>query len=120
MSGEIRAAMSLSATKGALKFNFPSTNLTIDMAGTRWSAGVQDIGTTVEQITLGADVASAGWAVFTNTDSTNYVEIGASNGTPYLLRLNALESCLVRLTTTTLYAKANTAAVKLQFMILEA
>ncbi len=120
MAQEITATVGLSVTKSSLKYQFPTQSQKIDLSGSRYSAGSQDIGTTVEQVVLGSDMSTAGWCVFTNLDATNYVEIGASNGTPYLLKLLAGESCVVRLTTTTFYAKANTAAVKLGFALFEA
>ncbi len=120
MSQEITVTASMSVSKASLKYSLPSASQLIDLSGSRYSGGVQDIGTSVEQIVLGSDLATAGWAVFTNLDTANYVQIGASNGTPYLLRLNAGETVVLRLTTTTLYALANTATVKLQFIVFEA
>lgn len=120
MAQEITATVGLSVSKtNGPVFTYGTQAQKIDLSGSRYSAGVQDIGTTVEQVVIASDMSTAGWCVFKNLDATNYVEIGASNGTPYFLRLNAGESCVVRLTTTTFYAKANTSAVKLQFMLLE-
>lgn len=120
MAQEITVNLSLAATKGSLVIPGQSKTMQIDMAGSRYDAGVQDIGTSVEQVVIKSDMASAGWALFTNLDATNFVQIGPNNGSPYMLRLKAGESAPVRLDNLTLYAKADTATIKLGYLILEA
>lgn len=122
MTAEIKLNYTLSATKGGLRMAPPNKALTIDLAGSRKSGGVQDIGTTQEQIVFGSDMASVGWGELVNLDSTNYVEIGQLvSGTFYpIIKLLPGESCPVRLATSTVYARANTATVKLGYEFLEA
>lgn len=119
MSQEIQVTLGLNVSKTYLKYQFPTQTSYVDLSGSRSSGGVQDIGTSNEQITISSDMSTVGWAVFTNTDSTNYVELGPNNTTPYMIRLNAGESCLFPLTQSTIYGRANTATVKLAYMIFE-
>jgi len=60
-------------------------------------------------------LATPGWALLQNLDSTNYVEFGVQvAGTFYpFVRLNAGEQCLLRLSQgLSLYGRANTSGVK--------
>lgn len=117
----VSAGITVSKTNGP-KVSFPSETKQIDLSGARFSSAVQDIGTSShEALTIVADQSTAGWAYFRNLDATNYVEIGVDVGATFgpLLRLYPGQFTVVRLTTTAVYAKANTAAVKLQYFILE-
>jgi hypothetical protein len=81
---------------------------------------VQSIGTGVGGVALDlGSVAAPGWAVFINTDATNYVEIGSFvGGTFYpLMKLLAGEAQMVRLAVAAPYARANGASVSLFYII---
>lgn len=104
---------------GSLSISFDSA-----AASSRFgSGGVLDVGTSVEQVTQG-DTTDGGVFFFRNIDETNYVEIGitsddTSGGTFYpFLKLRAGEYSIGRLSNATIFAKANTAAVNLQFRML--
>ena len=64
---------------------------------------------------------SLGWAFFTNHDATNYVEVSSGTGLQAFLRLEANESAgPFRLApAAVLYATANTAAVSLEYLVIE-
>ena len=121
MAQEINVSVSLSATKGYLSESVV-TAVNPDMAGTRSFANVQAIGTTHEVLVVNADIATAGWAYFRNLDATNYVELGvvvAATFYPFA-KLKAGVPQLIHLSSTAIYAKANTAACDLKYIILEA
>ena len=86
------------------------------------SPGVTSIGTTHEAVTP-ADLTNLGWAVFKNLDTTNFVEVGVQVSTtfyPFLKRLPG-EQVQVRLSpSVSLFAKANTGAVRLESQVFEA
>ena len=86
------------------------------------SPGVLSIGTSHEAVAP-IDISSLGWALFKNLDETNYVEIGVEvTGSFYpLLKLLPGEQVQVRLSPAVLiFARANTAAVRLDSQIFEA
>lgn len=86
------------------------------------SPGTLSIGTTHEAVTP-TDVTNEGWAFFKNLDTTNFVEIGVDVSATFypILKLLPGESVAVRLSpSVALYAEADTAAVRLEAMILEA
>lgn len=91
-----------------------------DVAGSVTAGGVQKIGTTHEALVIG-DIGTPGWARFLNIDAVNYVELGiVTGGTFYpFAKLKAGESFPLRLGTSAPYAKANTAEVKLEYLIIE-
>ena len=93
----------------------------ISMTGTEFIHGVQSIGLTEEAITVIADIATVGFCIFRNLDSTNFVEIGladvvADDARP--IKLKAKEFALFR-ANGTLYALADTAACRLEYWIFE-
>lgn len=90
----------------------------VDVSGAFLCGGVQTIGTTEELLAVG-DVATKGYARFMNIDATNYVEIGSYVAATFypLIKLKAGETAVCRLSAVTVYARANTAAVNLDYMI---
>lgn len=118
MAQEITVTARLSVSKGYLVQKFDPGAILIDMSGTTAAGGVQDIGTSAEALTV-TDVSTAGWAYFRNTDTTNFVEIGTGTAGSFVAfaKLKAGEACVLRLGTNAPTARANTAAIKLQFQI---
>ena len=84
-----------------------------------------NIGTTEATITIAANVTGGngpGYALFFNRDGTNYVEIALTDTTANnFMRVEAGGIALLPLepSVTTLKAKANTAAIELEFWIYE-
>jgi hypothetical protein len=114
----LNASLSIAATN--LRESFAPGNLTIDLASTAGAGGSQTIGTTYEQVVSG-DTVSGGVFFFRNVDETNYVEVGIEHsGTTFVpfLKLLPGEYSVGRLASATIYAKANTAAVNLQYRML--
>ena len=119
MADEITLNLKLAVANGFLVQRFDPSTLTVTMTGTTAAGGVQTIGTTAE--TLGVtDVSTCGYAYFRNTDATNFVEIGTGTGTfVAFAKLKAGEAAILRLGTNAPTARANTAAVNLQYFILQ-
>lgn len=122
MADEINITAGIRLTKGFLTLAEEPGGQDIDMAGTRYSAGVQDIGTGAhELLATGADFGTAGWAFFQNLDALNFVEFGLDSAGTFVPFAKALtgEFFVVPLTTKNIYAKANTATVKVKFVLVE-
>lgn len=120
MADEIKVRAGLVLENGTLTVNHKATaDQTIDQAVAQQDGGTQSIGTSAENIGV-VDVATLGWAWFKNLDGTNYVELGVdAAGFLPVVRLNAGEQCVFRLAQgITLQARANTAAVLLQYAVL--
>lgn len=122
MANEITISSGLQAIKGNANITINLQTKQADWAGTRFIRNVQAIGTSYEAITV-SDVSTAGYAYFTNIDATNYVEIGVEVAAAFypLVRIDAGKTAgPFRLSTLTIFGRANTAAVNLDLTILEA
>lgn len=122
MAQEIQIVSSLTVNKGFLSLARDPGAQQIDMSGTRYDGGVQDIGfSTHEQLVFKSDFGTPGWAYFRNLDATNFVQVGVVVSATFypLVKLFAGEACVFPLATSTIYAKADTAAVKLEYVPLE-
>ena len=84
----------------------------IDMTGNNMIGMTQDIGTSAEAIAFGDISGVPPQLYIENTDTTNFVLIGFTNP-PTEIKLKAGEALLMRPTTATIYAKADTAAVRI-------
>ena len=74
--------------------------------------------TTGEALSV-TDVSTTGWSYFRNLGPTNYVDLGTGTTTfVAFARLKAGEAAIMRLGTNAPTARANTAAVNLQYYIL--
>ena len=109
MAREITASASLTASKGGASVS-ASAAITNDMAGDQMLTNVQNIGTSAEALVLG-DITTIGFLFVKNLDATNYVEVDSVNTLDeFPQKLLPGEFVLLKPQTTTIYAKANTAA----------
>lgn len=116
MANELQTQFILRYANGNDQFNLGSINQQKDVVATARVQGVQDIGTSEEAIVLG-DVATDGGAFFArNLDATNFVEIGLTGS--YVIKLKPGEFCFLSgVSDKDLYARANTAAVKISYAL---
>ena len=118
MANEITLNLKLSVNKGFLAHREDPGPITVDLNGSNATGGVQSIGTTGEALSV-TDVSTTGWSYFRNLGPTNYVDLGTGTTTfVAFARLKAGEATIMRLGTNAPTARANTAAVNLQYYIL--
>lgn len=119
MANEITTTLKIAYAKNGISDSRTLTDQ-IDVSGSGTCGGVQTIGTTEEALAVG-DVSTKGLARFLNIDPNNYIEIGSYVSTVFypLVKLKPGESAVFRLSAVTVYARANTAAAKLDYMIFE-
>ncbi len=121
MANEIKVTTYLKCTNSYFVDNWVPSEVSVNQSAIGAAGGVQTIGTSAEALGV-ADLVTVGYARFRNMDATNYVQIG-----PYVsgtfhpaIKLKPGDPATLRLDPTNpWYAKANTAAVKLQYMIFE-
>ena len=121
MADEITYQFQIQLRNGTLLDSYNNSTLYANQAAAHLVRNVQQIPFGIGNhvvLDLG-DVASPGWAMFSNLDSTNFVQVGLDvTGTFYpLLQLELGEQQLVRLAGVTPYALADTAAVELFYII---
>lgn len=116
MADELATQFILRYAKGSDSFSLNSISQEKDVAEGKRVQGVQEIGTSEEALALG-DVATDGGAFFArNLDATNYVEIGLTGS--YVIKLLPGEFCFLSgVSDKDLFARANTAAVKLAYAL---
>lgn len=98
-----------------------ATAFTLDVSGAKYHAGVQNIGTSEEQIDFG-DITNPGVCWLKNLDATNYVEIRSGTGAADLMKLKAGQVAVFQFAAdcTAPYALANTSSVNLEVLLVEA
>lgn len=101
-----------------LKDSYQVTQTSVPLGG---APGVQVVGTTHVALNV-SGLLNLGMAYFKNLDDTNFVDIGVDVAAAFhpLIRLKPGEATVLRLAATSApYAKADTAAVRLQANIYE-
>lgn len=117
MSDELKLNVSLIFSKGGAQVS-KLKNFSFDVTGESFVHGVQEIGTTEEELTQIAELGTPGYVYAVNLDDTNYVEIGSTTGV-YDIKLKPGEIAVWRHNSGTVYAKANTAACLVEYIIIE-
>jgi hypothetical protein len=119
MANEITLNLKLQVLKGSLAHLENPGAISVDLSGSTAVGGVQTIGTASAEVLIMNDVTSPGYGFFRNTSSTNFVEIGTGTS-PFVpfAKLKAGEAAIMRLSTTTPTAKADSSSVGLQYFIL--
>jgi hypothetical protein len=114
MANEIYTSITFRARKNGADVSFSgSYNLT--MTGNEMLSSTQLIGTSAELLTLGDITGAPGAIVLKNLDSTNFVEIGGDSGlTVFKIKILPGQFAAIQPGAATIYAKADTAAVRLQ------
>lgn len=118
MANEATVTVSLQFAKGSVDLTLSDAAKTFDVTGTRYQRAVQSVGTSEEALDMG-DITDPGWAYFRNLDASNFVEIRAATGDTACIRINAGESCCFRLVATAPFVMADTAAIDLEYMIVQ-
>ena len=118
MAKEISSTVNLSFSKGGAAGRLVAGPTLIDMTGTKFIQGVVSIGTTDESLDLSDVSPTPGLTVLQNLDTVNYVEVGV-DGTNYVIKINAGESCLFRVDGAAIHLKANTGACLVQFLVVQ-
>lgn len=120
MAGTISANVSISVQHGDLNdtLNMQATGLTQTTQGK--AGGIQNVATSYEALDVG-DVATNGWVLLKNLDATNYVEVGREVSSAFygVVRIEAGEVALFRMSQATMFVQANTATIKLQYSLYE-
>ena len=118
---ELQQSIGWTYSKNGRKRTLAAVTEKYDIAGNAIIENVQSIATNGpgEALILG-DVSTPGWSYFRNLDLTNYVEIGCwdvSSNLVVFLKLQAGESMPAFLGCSAPRARANSKAVKLDYVI---
>ena len=98
MANEITLNVSMSVSKGTLRYSFSPPSASINLTGDAAAGGVQNIGANVETLAL-VDVTTRGLANFINLSTGTEIEVGSTDGTTFnrFGLLKAGEPAVIRL-----------------------
>ena len=124
MANEITVSVSLKCVNGDFRFERRINSVSVTQAAIGGNGGVQEIGFAAHEALALGDVGTEGWLIVRNIDDTNFVDLGVDVAAAFepFIRLEPGEPALFRLSKdagATPYAQADTAAVKVEFMLLE-
>mgnify|MGYP003638376143 CR=1 FL=1 len=118
MANELRIEAQLEYSKNGVK-EAKRDSAYIDVSGDSINKTIQEIATSNTAITAVATVGTYGYIFIKNLDASNYVEIADEDDTNYFCKLKAGEFALFRAADSDYWARANTAAVDLEIIIIE-
>ena len=119
MANEIQYTVNLVARKGGASVNPGAISETLTMSGADMIQATQLIGTSAEAVTFGEISGAPAVVVIANLDTTNFVTVGFTNP-PTEIKILAGGVCLLTPATANLYAIADTAAVNILKVAVEA
>lgn len=123
MADEITVTSGLTVTKNGTTNRIDNTVESHTMTGSIRVDNVQTIGTTYEAIAKG-DIGTIGFMQFVNLDATNYVEIGREISAAFeaFIRVDPGKTSppVKSASLTALYGRANTGAVNVRCILIEA
>lgn len=122
MSNEITYTSQIFLRNGTLLDTYASGSLVASQSVAGLVRNVQLIATTAAGDLLDkGSVSTPGWAVFVNLDAINYVEIGSNVAATFypFLKLKPGEAQMCRVAVASPYARANTLAVSLFYIMYE-
>ena len=119
MADELTVGTSWTYSKNGSTRSLPAESAQWDVSGSGKIENIQNIGFAAHEALILGEVATPGFAYFKNLDATNYVQIGVDVAAAFVpfVKLLPGQSAQVWLGTTAPYAKANTGAVLLDYMI---
>lgn len=119
MANELTLAASLKFVKGNTNVSFAKSGVRIDVTDKNYTSKTQAVGTSEEALSLG-DVATPGYILIFNKDSTNYVSVRSGTGAANLIKVPAGGVALFNCEASAPYVVANTAAVDIEYLLIEA
>jgi hypothetical protein len=120
---EINLSVAYKDSASAIRFQVPSKRSQTSIASNIYAGGTQNIGFASEEaLDIGTVAANGGSVYLYNRDATNYVEIGlviSATFQPFITLAPGEFAVTPGISNRALYAKANTAAIDLEYFITE-
>ena len=119
MANELTIAASLKFVKGTVNRSFSKAGVQLNVAGKNYTHKTQTIGTVEEAIALG-DVVTPGYILVFNSSTLNFVSIRSGTGAANLVKVPPGGVALFSCEAAAPFAIANTAAVDIEYLLIEA
>jgi hypothetical protein len=122
MAEELTLGASFTFAKSGTELSLSVGALKVDVSGNGAIQQRQSVGFAAEEALILGDVTTVGYCIMVNRDATNFVEVRPATGVADLIRLNAGEFAVFRFaaTATAPFVIADTAAVEIEYVLLEA
>lgn len=118
MANELRVTMSIAFDKGGSSIH-RSFSDSIDVDGNSFQHSVQTVATSEETLAIHSDIGTVGYVFIQNMDSSNFIQLGPATGRTDF-KLLAGEGMIFRLNSgTTIYMKADTSSVDVEYIVVE-
>jgi hypothetical protein len=119
MANELTLSASIKFAKGSISVSEGKSGVQLDVAGDDFVTKTQNIGTSEEPLNLG-DISTPGYVLMRNTDATNFVSVRSGSGAANLIKIPAGGIALFMCEASAPHVIANTAAVKIEYTMIEA
>ena len=120
MANEGYFSINLKATKSGANVG-QTVSDRFNMTGAEMIQSTQNIGTTAELVSFGGITGAPQMVMIQNLSATNFVELGGDSGlTVFKIKVPAGQAAMFTASSATLYAKADTAAVNVLVVAIEA
>lgn len=119
MANELTISATLKYKKGDRKVEVGKSGIQLDVTGTDFIQKTQTVGTNVEDLDLG-DIGTPGYMFVRNLNSTNFVSIRHGASGDNVVKVRAGGVALFELASADPQAIADTAAVEIEYTIIEA
>lgn len=119
MADELTVSGNVTFIKGSTSVSFGKTGLTFDVTGTKHAHVLHTVGTSEEALLKG-DVGTPGLLAIYNRDATNYATFRPASGGVDTVKILPGELAIFRCATSAPYLLANTGAVDLEYLLIEA
>ena len=120
MANEVTVGVSLSFTKSGVTDSLSWSDLKFDVSGSKLTHVVHEITVAADDLLDIGDITTPGFMIVRNLDDTNFVTIGgAASLATQTIKLKAGECALFRHAGTAPVASADTAAVNIEYLLIE-
>lgn len=95
-------------------------NVSATQTGDSYAEFIQSVGTSEEALELGQDIGTNGYVMIINLDTTNFVSLRRATGEGNCIRIDAGGFALFKLAAAAPFVIADTSAVRIKVLLLEA
>ena len=120
MANEVTVSMSLSFSKSGVTDALSFSDLQFDVSGSKLIHHVQNVAITADQALDIGNLTTPGFMIVRNLDDTNFITMSGVTGlATQTIKLKAGECALFRHMGTAPVASADTAAVSIEYLLIE-
>ena len=119
MANEITLSAALAFIKNNIGDSLSVTDLQIDVSGTKCVHNVQNVGFAADEALQKGDMSTPGLILVVNRDDTNFVSFRPADEGTSTIKVKAGEWQLFRFETTDPLVIADTAAVTIEYLLIE-